>query len=119
MPRLYTWLGAVVPGARRLPREAGVSRMSETVEPQPADSPNGRSGCCYEETFPRMHQMCPGTYGYRPTPTASPEIRRCSCRCHIEGVEALGVPTMRKLLEDLSGGEQVRGGRHRPRVARI
>jgi hypothetical protein len=75
------------------------------------DSPNGRSGCCYEETLPRLHRLCPGTYESRSTPTASPQRRRCSCRCHEVGVEALNMPTILKLLDDLSRGELVRGGR--------
>ncbi len=58
-------------------------------------TPNGRSGCCYEETLPRLHSLCPGTYDYRAMPTASPERHRCSCRCHEVGVEALTMPTVR------------------------
>lgn len=79
----------------------------ETAE----DTPNGRSGCCHEETYPRMHELCPGRYDYRATPNASPEVRVCSCRCHVVGARAMGMPTLRQLLEDLARGVTARGGR--------
>ncbi|WP_042388393.1 hypothetical protein [Streptacidiphilus melanogenes] len=77
----------------------------------PTDSPNGRSGCCYEETLPRLHRLCPGSYEHRATPTASSERRRCSCRCHVEGVEVLNMPTMQKLLGEIGRGVIVQSGR--------
>jgi hypothetical protein len=53
----------------------------------------GRSGCCYEETYPRMHQLCRGSYTHLDGVYGVSEIRRCSCRCHVVGVEALRMPS--------------------------
>jgi hypothetical protein len=78
--------------------------MNPSPPADEADSPNGRSGCCYEETYPRMHALCPGRYDRRATPTASTQVRVCSCRCHTLGVEALGMPTLKKLQSELSRG---------------
>jgi hypothetical protein len=114
MPRLHEHAGAAVAGTVRLPHEAravAVSRINVPPAGPAEDSPNGRSGCCYEETYPRMHALCPGVYEHRAMSTASPERRRCSCRCHQVGVEALGMPTMKKLLDDLGRGVLARGGR--------
>jgi hypothetical protein len=84
---------------------------SQAVSADPVDSPNGRSGCCYEEIFPRMHALCPGSYDHRATQFASPERRLCCCRCHVVGVVAMGMPTLRKVLDDMSRGELVRSSR--------
>lgn len=56
--------------------------------------PGGRSGSCYDDTHPRLHAICSGTFTSRDCPTASPERLRCGCPCHTpQGALLRGAPT--------------------------
>ena len=50
----------------------------------PVDGPRsgGRSGSCLDDTHPRLHAICSGTFTSRGCPTASPEQYACICPCH-------------------------------------
>lgn len=50
----------------------------------------GRSGLCYEDTHPHMHQRCSGTFTRMNGMTGenTPGVP-CSCRCHVVGIEAM------------------------------
>lgn len=50
----------------------------------------GRSGLCWEDSYPWMHRACSGTFTRMNGITGDnrPGVR-CTCRCHVIGIEAM------------------------------
>jgi hypothetical protein len=53
------------------------------------DESVGRSGLCWEDTYPRMHRACSGFFTRLSGLTGTNEPGRCSCLCHVVGISGM------------------------------